>query len=298
MKKQSRVGDIEDMVLSSRLHSFSLIQRMRAQRPAAVDAYGSAAIVKDSPIETRLFELLMALALSSQTRDEVTAAAMRRLRSYNLTTPKSIIDVDEEELRRLIYPVSFYRQKTRFLKATSSKLVQDHAGQVPSSYDALTALPGIGPKMTLLALQIGFGRTEGIAVDTHVHRVSNRLGWCSTRSPEQTRAALEKWMPKELWGEVNAALVGFGQAVCLPRKPLCTECLLSDRCPSSTVKASAVSTASSPSMAELSGLSVNEELQGKKTKREIAKRQLILDKDNNAPTRTEATFHTPTTSSR
>lgn len=246
MSKQSRTDDIEDMLLSSRLRSFSLIQRMRAQRTAAVDSHGSAAIIKDSPAETRLFELLVALALSSQTRDEVTAAAMKRLRSHSLTTPKSIIDVADEELERLIYPVSFYRQKTRFLKATSSKLVHEHAGQVPSSYNALAALPGIGPKMTLLALQIGFGRTEGIAVDTHVHRVSNRLAWCSTKSPEQTRAALERWMPRELWRNVNATLVGFGQTVCLPRKPLCTECLLSDVCPSSTAKGSAPA-ASSPS---------------------------------------------------
>lgn len=106
--------------------------------------------------------------------------------------------------------------------------------------EGLLELPGVGPKMAFLALQTAWGKNEGIAVDVHVHRISNRLKWVNTlkdsKGPEATRAALQDWMPVELWPEVNHMLVGFGQTVCRPVKPLCNQCTLGQTCPASLLK--------------------------------------------------------------
>ena len=105
-------------------------------------------------------------------------------------------------------------------------LVKKFGGKVPSKLDDLLSLPGVGPKMSHLLLQHRFNKTEGISVDTHVHRVVNRLGWVNktTKNPEETRIALEEWVPKVLWKELNPMLVGFGQTICTPRNPKCYKC--------------------------------------------------------------------------
>ena len=217
------------------LEILAKIKQMRAARPnAAVDLYGCRAIIANSPPSTRLFEMLIALVLSSQTRDEITSAAVDRLRAndyFKDSKGTKFLETKETDLEDLIYPVGFYRQKSKFIKAICTKLRDEHyEHSIPDTFEGLTALPGVGQKMALLALNIGFNRVEGIAVDTHVHKVSNRLGLAKATTPEGTRKQLEKLFEREHWGEVNEAMVGFGQTVCIT-KPKCGECLLSSCCP-------------------------------------------------------------------
>ncbi|XP_023560783.1 endonuclease III-like protein 1 isoform X2 [Octodon degus] len=185
------------------------------------------------PQMVRRYQVLLALMLSSQTKDQVTAGAMQRLRARGLTVD-SILQTDDNTLGKLIYPVGFWRTKVKFIKQTSAILQQHYNGDIPASLSELVALPGVGPKMAHLAMAVAWGIVSGIAVDTHVHRIANRLRWTKrmTRSPEETRIALEEWLPRELWSEVNGLLVGFGQQICLPVHPRCQTCLNKTLCPS------------------------------------------------------------------
>ncbi|CAL8332062.1 unnamed protein product [Merluccius merluccius] len=171
--------------------------------------------------------------LSSQTKDQVTAAAMQRLRARGCTI-ENILNTDDETLGKLIHPVGFWRTKVKYLKKTSLMLQQEFAGDIPDSVEGLVRLPGVGPKMAHLAMDIAWDQVSGIGVDTHVHRIANRLGWVKkpTKTPEETRKALEDWLPRELWSEINWLLVGFGQQMCLPVNPLCSMCLNQHCCPS------------------------------------------------------------------
>ncbi|XP_054921748.1 endonuclease III-like protein 1 isoform X2 [Dermacentor andersoni] len=125
------------------------------------------------------------------------------------------------------------KNKAKHLKQTAKVLLEKYDGDIPDSVEGLCSLPGVGPKMAYLAMSCGWGHTVGIGVDTHVHRISNRLGWlpAPTKTPEQTRKALEAWLPRELWDEVNHLLVGFGQTVCKPVGPKCSTCLNMELCP-------------------------------------------------------------------
>ena len=140
----------------------------------------------------------------------------------------------ETELQDLIYNVSFFRRKADYLKRTARILTDEHNGDVPGDLDAVLALPGVGPKMAYLFLQVAYNKTEGIGVDTHVHRISRRLGWTDAakcKTPEHTRKALQAWLPKEYWRPINALLVGFGQTVCTPTSPKCNGCAVREYCP-------------------------------------------------------------------
>jgi len=107
-----------------------------------------------------------------------------------------------------------------------------YGGDIPRNVKELCMLPGVGPKMAYLCMQTAWGKSVGIGVDVHVHRISNRLGWVKTKDPEKTRKTLESWLPKEHWAEINPLFVGLGQTICRARKPLCNECKLKDLCPS------------------------------------------------------------------
>ncbi|XP_056443326.1 endonuclease III-like protein 1, partial [Gadus chalcogrammus] len=210
------------------------IREMRRSRDAPVDHMGAETCYEPgAPAPVRRFQVLVSLMLSSQTRDEVTAAAMARLRAHGCTVD-GILSTDHEALGRLLHPVGFWRTKAGYLRRTCLVLQQQFCGDIPDSVEGLVGLPGVGPKMAHLAMSIAWGRVTGIGVDTHVHRVSNRLGWLRTasRTAEQTRSALEDWLPRALWGEVNWLLVGFGQQKCRPLRPLCSECLNQSCCPS------------------------------------------------------------------
>lgn len=177
--------------------------------------------------------------LSSQTKDEVTGAAVARLKTVPLTV-EGILGAEEETLAKLICPVGFYRKKASSLRRVAAILKEEHDSDIPNTLEGLTSLPGVGPKMAYLALQNAWGLNEGIGVDVHVHRISNRLGWLRTKSPEETRRSLEEWLPRETWAEINPLFVGFGQTVCLPVKPRCADCRLSQICPSSSARPASV----------------------------------------------------------
>ncbi|XP_076683351.1 nth-like DNA glycosylase 1 [Andrena cerasifolii] len=209
------------------------VKEMRKHKTAPVDEMGchKCADPKASGKVSR-FQSLVALMLSSQTKDQVTHAAMQRLNTYGCT-PETIAGTPDAVLGKLIYPAGFWKRKVEYIKKTSVILINNYNSDIPRTLKELCELPGVGPKMAHICMQIAWGEVSGIGVDTHVHRISNRIGWVEkpTKTPEETRVALEKWLPKDLWSEVNHLLVGFGQEVCLPRFPKCSECLNKDICP-------------------------------------------------------------------
>ncbi|XP_023277826.1 endonuclease III-like protein 1 [Seriola lalandi dorsalis] len=210
------------------------IREMRRSRDAPVDNMGAEKCYDTgAPAHVRRFQVLVSLMLSSQTKDQVTAAAMQKLRAHGCTV-ENILNTDDETLGKLVYPVGFWRTKVKYLKLTSAMLQKEFGGDIPKSVEELVRLPGVGPKMAHLAMDIAWDQVSGIGVDTHVHRISNRLGWLRkpTKNPEETRKALEEWLPRELWSEINWLLVGFGQQLCLPVNPLCSVCLNQHSCPS------------------------------------------------------------------
>uniref|UniRef100_H2TF85 Endonuclease III-like protein 1 n=1 Tax=Takifugu rubripes TaxID=31033 RepID=H2TF85_TAKRU len=203
------------------------IRAMRSGRDAPVDNMGADKCHDaDAPAHVKRFQVLVSLMLSSQTKDQVTSAAMQKLRAHGCTV-ENILATNDETLGQLIYPVGFWRNKVKYLKLTSAMLQKEFGGDIPDSVEGLVRLPGVGPKMAHLAMDIAWDQVSGIGVDTHVHRISNRLGWLKkpTKTPEETRKSLEEWLPRELWSEINWLLVGFGQQVCLPVSPLCSVCL-------------------------------------------------------------------------
>ncbi|KAF1483733.1 Endonuclease III-like protein 1, partial [Pygoscelis antarcticus] len=209
------------------------IQEMRRNRDAPVDEMGVEKCYDSSaPPQVMRYQVLLSLMLSSQTKDQVTSAAMLRLRQHGLTVD-SILQMDDATLGRIIYPVGFWRNKVKYIKQTTAILKQKYGGDIPRTVEELVQLPGVGPKMAHLAMNIAWDSVSGIAVDTHVHRITNRLKWVKkeTRYPEETRVALEDWLPRDLWREINWLLVGFGQQTCLPVNPRCNECLNQDICP-------------------------------------------------------------------
>nr|CDJ82459.1 HhH-GPD domain containing protein [Haemonchus contortus] len=181
------------------------------------------------------FQTLVALMLSSQTKDEVNAAAMHRLKKYGCNVD-SMIKIPTADLEKLLCPVGFYRKKAVFVKKAAEVLKEKYDGDVPDTLEDLCSLAGVGPKMANLVLQIAWNKVEGIAVDTHVHRIVNRLGWMKTSTPEQTRVKLQEMLPRSQWTTINPLLVGFGQQVCLPVGPKCDACLCQGICPSVVVK--------------------------------------------------------------
>lgn len=210
---------------------YSNILEMRKHKTAPVDSMGCEKVqqLSDDP-KIQRFHCLVSLMLSSQTRDEVNFAAMQRLRAHGLS-PNSILEMSDKTLGDLIYPVGFWRRKVIYLKKTSEILNSKYDGDIPGNVEELCELPGVGPKMAHLCMNIAWKIQSGIGVDTHVHRISNRLGWVNTKTPEETRIALESWLPQEKWTEINWLLVGFGQEICTPVGPKCSSCLNKDICP-------------------------------------------------------------------
>lgn len=144
----------------------------------------------------------------------------------------------EEQLAKTIYPVGFWKKKAIYLKKTSQIILQKYDGDIPQSIEELVALPGVGMKMATLAMNMANKCVAGIGVDVHVHRIANRLGWVRTEklTPTDTETALQKFLPRELWLEINELLVGFGQKICSATSPRCSECLNKDFCPASRAK--------------------------------------------------------------
>jgi endonuclease-3 len=213
---------------------YDCIAQARKTLEAPVDTIGCDRLHdKAAPREDQRYQMLLALMLSAQTRDQMTAQAMRNLREYGCT-PRSIRRAPLDVVTELIRGVCFHNNKAKHIKEATARLLKDFDGVVPSDIAALVSLPGVGPKMAHLFLQCADGKVEGIGVDVHVHRIAGRFQWVpsSVKTPEDTRKALESWLPRELWGGVNSMLVGWGQTVCLARNPKCGECPAASLCPS------------------------------------------------------------------
>ena len=176
------------------------------------------------------FQVLIATMLSAQTRDPVTHAAATRLFKV-ARTPRTMGNMTVKEIERLIYPVSFYRNKAVHVKETCRQIMTRYGGNVPSTMEELLTLPGVGRKTANLVLILAHRSAKNICVDTHVHRISNRLGWARTRTPDETEQALYRAAHRKWWPLVNLYLVTWGQNVCRPVYPLCGSCVISDLCP-------------------------------------------------------------------
>ena len=176
------------------------------------------------------FQILIATLLSARTQDSTTHAAATRL-FKRARTPRTMAALPVRELEQLIYPVSFYRNKARHAKACCQQLLVRFDGRVPSTLDELVSLPGVGRKTANLVLILAFNSRQNICVDTHVHRISNRLGWVRTTMPEQTEQALYAATDQRWWRLINLYLVTWGQNVCRPLSPRCDECAIAADCP-------------------------------------------------------------------
>ena len=168
--------------------------------------------------------------LSAQTRDPVTAAASARLFRV-ARTPRTMAKLTVKQIERLIYPVSFYRHKAKHVKETCRLLVERYGGRVPGTMEELLTLPGVGRKTANLVLILSFKSLKNICVDTHVHRISNRLGWVTTRTPDETEQALYEATSRRWWPYINLYLVTWGQNVCKPVYPRCGACVIQSDCP-------------------------------------------------------------------
>lgn len=169
------------------------------------------------------FKILISTMISLRTKDEVTLAAAERLFA-EADTISGMASLSELDIARLIYPAGFYNTKAKNIKKTA-ELLQQNGGCVPKTEQELLALPGVGRKTANLVLNLGFDM-DAICVDTHVHRISNRLGWVNTETPEQTEYALMKVLPRGYWMEINELMVSFGQTLCTPISPFCSRCPL------------------------------------------------------------------------
>jgi endonuclease III len=176
------------------------------------------------------FQVLIATLLSARTQDATTAAASERLFA-RAPTPRRMAALTVGEITALIYPVSFYRTKATHVKETCRILNAQFGGRVPGTMEDLLTLPGVGRKTANLVLILGFKSLRNICVDTHVHRISNRLGWVRTKMPEQTEQALYDNIPANWWPHLNLYLVTWGQNVCRPTHPRCGDCEIANRCP-------------------------------------------------------------------
>jgi endonuclease-3 len=197
----------------------------------AIDGMELPAIEKISDAhKTDPFKILIGTLLSARTQDATThAASMRLFRAAR--TPRAMAKLPVSEIEALIYPVSFYRNKAQFVKATCDALMSRFGGRVPQSLDELVTLPGVGRKTANLVMILAFASRENICVDIHVHRISNRLGWVRTREPEATERALYETADPRWWPLINLYLVTWGQNVCRPVYPRCGACVLAAECP-------------------------------------------------------------------
>jgi len=176
------------------------------------------------------FQVLIATLLSARTQDATTLAASTRL-FRAARTPRTMARLPLKRIERLIYPVSFYRTKAAHVKAACRMLTTRFGGRVPDTIDELMMLPGVGRKTANLVLILSFKSRQNICVDTHVHRISNRLGWVRTRTPEETEQALYDATEPRWWPLINLYLVTWGQNVCRPVYPRCGKCVLATVCP-------------------------------------------------------------------
>ena len=190
---------------------------------------------RELPIVTELaekhrdpFEILITTLLSLRTKDEVTAAAAERLFSL-ASTPEGMLRLPEKKIQKAIYPVGFYRIKAETIRRVCRELIERFDSRVPDTIEELLTLKGVGRKTANLVVSLGYDE-PGLCVDTHVHRISNRLGFVRTKNPEETEFALRAKLPQESWSRYNTLLVAFWRNTCRPISPLCSSCPLYRYC--------------------------------------------------------------------
>jgi endonuclease-3 len=179
------------------------------------------------------FRILIGCVLSLRTKDEVSYPATDRLFS-RAATPREMLRLRTSTVSRLIYPVGFYNRKAEQIREISRRLLDEWDGEVPADLDELLTLPGVGRKTANLVVTLGFGK-PGICVDTHVHRITNRLDWLETRHPDETEQVLRSILPRRHWITINETLVRHGQQTCKPISPICTQCPIQKDCPRKAV---------------------------------------------------------------
>jgi len=182
------------------------------------------------------FDILISTLLSLRTKDEVTAAATERLFAL-ASTPEEMLRLSEEEIQKAIYPVGFYRNKAGTILHVCRELIARFHSLVPETLEELLTLKGVGRKTANLVVSLGFNGA-GLCVDTHVHRISNRLGYVRTKTPEETEFALREKLPVKYWSRYNTLLVAFGRNTCRPVSPLCSDCPVAAHCDRVNVKKS------------------------------------------------------------
>ena len=221
--------------------------RMESRGLAPVDSMGAGSLSKTEydtenkvSEESFRFRTLMATMLSPQTKDQQTNDAFHNLLALVLNKgvefrASALAKESIETIEQCIRPVSFYKTKARNIHLAARRIDEEFGDDIPEDIDALLGFKGVGPKVAYLTFEIAWGKSEGICVDTHVHRTANRLGWVKTdpihagdgaakpvaNGAEKTRKQLEQWLPRERWGSVNELFVGFGQTICSARTPLC-----------------------------------------------------------------------------
>ncbi len=191
--------------------------------------YGVPVVTKVAREKKSPYRVLISTLLSLRTKDETTLKASKRLFA-KADTPEKMLSLTKEEIEKLIYPVGFYHRKAEQILKISEILIEKYGGKVPDTLEELLKLPGVGRKTANLVLNEGFGKL-GICVDTHVHRISNRLGLVKTKNPTETEFALQKILPKKHWIIFNTLFVTLGQNICTPISPKCSECPLNKICP-------------------------------------------------------------------
>ena len=209
---------------------YELIKDMRINHNAPVDTMGCH-LFSDDKLDKNIsnFHVIVGAFLSSQTQDKITFESMQRLKKKNLSID-FILNTPTDILANIIKPVGFHNKKAITLKKICKILKDEYKYIPPISYDELIKLPGIGSKMACLIVNVIQKDVCGICVDTHVHRITNRLGWVNTKKPEKTKYVLEDIIDKKYWNEINPLLVGFGQTICKAIKPKCDICLLKNKC--------------------------------------------------------------------
>ena len=215
-------------------NDFKKILKIRKEVEAPVDSQGlSSCIEKCDNKDRKLmkFQGLVSLMLSPQTKDNITYDTTKKLIEYGLTID-NILKISHEELVNIIFKVSFHNVKAKNIKKLAQKLRDEYNDDAPETLDEIIKFPGIGRKIGLLYLKECCEKVTGIAVDTHIHKIANRLKWVNnTKDPDKTSVELEKVVDKKYWNTINSVLVGFGQEVCKSVKPLCeTSCLLCKDC--------------------------------------------------------------------
>lgn len=175
------------------------------------------------------FVTLISCLLSLRTKDEVTEqASVRLLKKYD--TPKKLLQLSQKQIESLIYPVGFYKTKAKRILEIAHTLIEQYDGQVPDDFNELLQLKGVGRKTASIVMVFGFKKHGFLPIDTHCNRIPNRLGWITTRTPEETEHALKKILPEKYWDDFNELFVTFGQTICVPVSPFCSRCPIEPFC--------------------------------------------------------------------